>query len=76
MLSIDFEAEAREVARLHFVIDEEADADGKWNDAGGRHDEQHTQFQNGGQKQPKEDDASTRSLKPIFASLSMTMLTT
>src|SRR5882724_5554995 len=27
-LGVDFQAEAREIARLHFVIDPEADADG------------------------------------------------
>jgi hypothetical protein len=57
VLGVDFEAEAREIARLHFVVDEEADADGKRNQAGSGHDEQHTYLEDDGQQQAEDDDA-------------------
>src|SRR5882757_6512736 len=56
-LGVDFQAEAREIARLHFVIDPEADADGDREEARGGHDEQHTHLHNGGEQKPKGHDA-------------------
>src|ERR1700755_2294712 len=60
-LSIDFEAEAREITRLHSVIDPEAEADGYGDEAGGGHDEQHAHLENDREQQPEGDDASTAS---------------
>src|ERR1700756_3354493 len=61
VLSIDFQAEAREVARLHSVIDPEAEADGYGDEAGGGHDEQHAHFENDREQQPEGNDAHTGS---------------
>src|SRR5580698_3037897 len=55
-LGVDFQAEAREIARLHLVVDEEAEADGDGNDAGSGDDEQHMILQNGGEQQSEDDD--------------------